>query len=127
MILILQGSKTDGERFLKQNLYQEALACYNVALDTAMSLRIHEDEVAKIFSNRSLVFAKLGLPLDALSDAEQCIGLSPKWWKVGYCVVFKFICIIYGTIIVKFKILQSWKYFAVIHLIWFELWLVQLL
>ncbi|XP_041362043.1 hsp70-Hsp90 organizing protein-like [Gigantopelta aegis] len=84
MMLTLQGAKADGEKLLKQNRYEEALGCYNVALQIAMQLGIREDEVAKIFSNRSLVFAKLGSALNALSDAEQCIGLNPKWWKVGH-------------------------------------------
>ena len=56
----------------------------------AFNIRLPEEEVAKIFSNRSLVFAKLGNASEALQNAEQCIALQPQWWKVSILQRFVF-------------------------------------
>ena len=67
--------KEQGNQALKDGNIELALTYYSSGID--QSPDNHE-----LYSNRSLVFFKLGNFELSLKDAEQTIKLSPNWFKV---------------------------------------------
>ncbi len=59
------------------------LARYSEAIQTAVS----EQDLHKLYSNRSLAYARAQRYEDALHDAQKAIELAPSWakgyWRLG--------------------------------------------
>ena len=64
-----------GDEAFKRGDFDSALRHYSKALSEAKHPK------AKVLSNRSACYAKLGRWVDSLKDAQQALQLSPKWAK----------------------------------------------
>lgn len=68
--------KNQGNTFLQQGKYDNAIDCYTSAIDLDVKNHV-------LYSNRSAAYAKVGQYEDALKDAETCCSVNPTWAK-GY-------------------------------------------
>ena len=68
--------KEEGNNYVKEKRYQDAVECYSAAL----KLKPREHTV---FSNRSLAYLRIGKLEEALSDAQMCVEVCPKFAR-GY-------------------------------------------
>jgi tetratricopeptide (TPR) repeat protein len=72
--------KNKGNEYFTQQDFRTAIKFYNEAINTDPDAV----EAAAIYSNRSLCNMNIHETKKALSDAEKCISLKPKWFR-GYC------------------------------------------
>ena len=72
-----EGFKQQGNSFVQQDKFKEAIECYTKALD----IEPFNDAAAPIYSNRSMCHLNIGNHLEAFQDAGACCGLRPEWAK----------------------------------------------
>lgn len=68
--------KNQGNKFLAEHKYEEAIKCYTEAIQL-------DDKNHVLYSNRSAAYAKAEKYEEALEDAEKTVTLKPDWGK-GY-------------------------------------------
>ncbi|KAL3849933.1 hypothetical protein ACJIZ3_011815 [Penstemon smallii] len=74
---MFQLSKTKGKEAFAEKEYFNAICWYSKAIFV-------DPDDEKLFSNRSLCWARLNKGHPALSDAEDCVRLKPNWSKGHY-------------------------------------------
>ncbi|XP_071941655.1 TPR and ankyrin repeat-containing protein 1-like [Antedon mediterranea] len=81
--------KETGNEANKHGHYDYAIQCYSQALEITQVIEVGltTRDVAKVLSNRSLAFSKLGRLKEALNDGMMCLDMDKTWIK-GYWRVF---------------------------------------
>lgn len=73
----VKESKTKGDAHFRKSEWRDAAVQYTKAIDNAP-----EDE--KLYSNRSVCYLKMKRYDKALSDANRCCGINPRWPKAYF-------------------------------------------
>ena len=73
--------KLKGNRYFKEEQYQESLDCYTEALKLQPQCHL-------LYSNRSAAYNKLNKYEEALSDAIRCVSISPLFARGHYRKAF---------------------------------------